>query len=166
MQLRSFKLRLVDGHVRVVPMTDGRGCPFSGPGVDLRGEPAEAAFRAAAPLLAALAAIEPGIVVRSVAVDLERPRITASLEPVSPDADPRLRVVRVDEGPALRRLLATSTAVTALLTTSAEEALTRREATAAPRPEPIATLTTAAPGPGPDPMTDTITDADAPAEET
>lgn len=164
MQLRSFKLRLVDGHARVVPMTDARGCPFSGPGVDLRGELAEAAFRAAAPLFAALAAIEPGIVVRSVAVDLERPRVTASLEPASPGADPRPRVVRVDEGPALRRLLATSTAVTALLTTAAEEAIARREVTAAPRPEPAAALPTAATGS--EPMTGTSTDAEAPAEET
>lgn len=164
MQLRSFKLRLIDGHVRVVPMTDARGCPFSGPGVDLRGEPAAAAFRAAAPLFAALAAIEPGIVVRSVAVDLERPRVTASLEPASPGTEQRPRVVRVDEGPALQRLLATSSAVTALLTTSAEEALARREATAAPRPEPTAALTPFATGS--DPMTDPRTDAEAAAEET
>ena len=38
MELRSFKLRLADEHVRVVPKTDAAGCPFSGPGVDLYGD--------------------------------------------------------------------------------------------------------------------------------
>ena len=50
MELRSFKLRLRDSHVRVVPKTDARGCPFSGPGADLFGADAAEAFRLAAPL--------------------------------------------------------------------------------------------------------------------
>ena len=42
---------------------------------------------------------------RSIAVDLERPRLTATLDPTVPEADPRARVVRLDDGPMLRRLL-------------------------------------------------------------
>lgn len=129
MELRSFKLRIADRHVRVVPRTDARGCPFSGPGVDLRGADADDAFRAAAPLIAGLAEAEPGIAVRSIAVDLERPRVTATLDPTTPEADPRPRVVRVDEGPLLRRLIeASGPAVTALVA-AATLALARRRAT-------------------------------------
>src|SRR5689334_17085046 len=103
-ELRSFKLRLADGHVRIVPRTDGQGCPFSGPGVDLRDDDAAEALRAGAALVDALTAIEPGVVVRSIAVDLERPRVTATLDAIHPAANGRPRVVRLDEGPALRRL--------------------------------------------------------------
>jgi hypothetical protein len=127
MRLRSFKLRLADVHVRVVPATDAAGCPFSGPGVDLRGEAAAAAIERAAPLLAALAEVEPGIVVRSIAVDLERPRVTASLEPTGA-SDPRPRVVRVDGGALLRRLLDASPEVCDHLAQEAARALARRAA--------------------------------------
>jgi hypothetical protein len=126
MELRSFKLRLADIHVRVVPKTDAQGCPFSGPGVDLRGQAAEEVFHAAAPLVAALATIEPGIVARSLAVDLERPRVTATLDPITPGADPRPRVVRIDEGPLLRRLLDASQAAIAHLSAAATAALAAR----------------------------------------
>jgi hypothetical protein len=105
MVLRSFKLRLRDTHVRVVPKTDALGCPFSGPGADLFGADATEAFRLAAPMIALLISFEPGVVVRSMAVDLERPRVTATLDPTVPDADPRARVVRLDDGPMLRRLI-------------------------------------------------------------
>lgn len=127
MRLRSFKLRLVDVHVRVVPATDAAGCPFAGPGVDLRGEAAMAAIELAAPLLAALAEVEPGIVVRSLAVDLERPRVTASLEPTT-HADRRPRVVRIDEGAILRRLLDASAPICDHLAQEAAGALSRRAA--------------------------------------
>jgi hypothetical protein len=126
-ELRSFKLRLADKHARVVPRTDARGCPFSGPGVDLRGEEAEEAFRAAAPLIAVLAEAEPGIRVRSIALDLERPRVTATLDPTTPGNDPRPRVVRLDDGPLLRRCLDASAAATAVLAAAAARALARRE---------------------------------------
>lgn len=128
MRLRSFKLRFADEHVRIVPATDAAGCPFSGPGVDLRGEPAARAFALAEPLLAALAEAEPGIAVRSLAIDLERPRITASLEPSAPGADPRPRVVRIDGGALLRRLLDRSPALCDHLGREAAAALARRAA--------------------------------------
>ena len=121
MELRSFKLRLADRHVRIVPKTDAEGCPFAGPGVDLLGESAEDAFRLAAPLLAALAAFEPGIAVRSLAVDLDRPRLTATLH-----AEGRPRVIRIDAGPALTRLLGETPALVAYLAEAAGRAVDAR----------------------------------------
>ena len=126
MELRSFKLRLRDAHVRVVPKTDAAGCPFSGPGADLFGADAAGAFRAAGPLLDALIAVEPGVVVRSIAVDLERPRVTATLDPTVPDADPRARVVRLDEGPMLHRLLRAAEPVIDYLVLAAARTLAAR----------------------------------------
>jgi hypothetical protein len=119
--LRSFKLRLADGHVRIVPKTDAVGCPFAGPGVDLLGDAAEEAFRLAAPLLARLAEFEPGVAVRSIAVDLQRPRITATLH-----ADGKPRVVRLDGGAALTRLLDATPALVAYLAEAAVVALVAR----------------------------------------
>jgi hypothetical protein len=121
--LRSFKLRLADGHVRIVPATDSTGCPFAGPGVDLFGEAANEAFRLASPLLAGLAAFEPGIAVRSLAMDLEKPRLTATVH-----AEGKPRVVRLEAGPALTRLLAATPALLAYLTAAASRALTARDA--------------------------------------
>lgn len=121
MQLRSFKLRLDDGHVRIVPLTDAAGSAFTGPGVDLRGPSAEEAFRLAAPLLAGLAEIETGISVRSISIDLQKPRLTATLH-----AEGRPRVVRIDEGPALTRLLQRTDAMIAYLIDSAMRAMAAR----------------------------------------
>jgi hypothetical protein len=125
-ELSSFKLRIADGHVRVVPKTDACGCPFSGPGVDLRGEEAARAFAAAAPLVAALMEVEPGIVVRSIAVDLSRPRVTATLDPGAPGMETRPRVVRVDDGPLLHRLIDASGPVVQMLSETAAHTLARR----------------------------------------
>jgi hypothetical protein len=119
--LRSFKLRLADGHVRIVPETDAEGCPFAGPGVDLFGEEAARAFDLASPLLAVLATFEPGIAVRSLAIDLERPRLTATLHGVG-----KPRVVRIEAGPALDRLLAATPALAAYLAEAAARALLAR----------------------------------------
>jgi hypothetical protein len=111
--------------------------------VDLRGEDAARAFAAAAPLIAALAEAEPGVVVRSIAVDLSRPRVTATLDPCAPPitptpthptlehatqpADARPRVVRVDESPLLHRLLDASGPAVEMLSTAAAQALARRQ---------------------------------------
>jgi len=105
-----------------VPKTDATGCPFAGPGVDLFGEAAEEAFRLAGPLLMALAAFEPGIAVRSLAIDLDKPRLTATLH-----AEGRPRVVRIDAGPALTRLLIETTALALYLAEAAGLALAARE---------------------------------------
>jgi hypothetical protein len=120
-ELRSFKLRLGDGHVRIVPKTDAAGCPFAGPGVDLFGEAAEEAFRLAAPLLTAIDEFEPGVAVQSIAVDLDKPRLTATLH-----AEGRPRVVRIDAGPALTRLLAATPDLAAYLAHAAARALLAR----------------------------------------
>ncbi|MDI1476077.1 hypothetical protein [Polyangium sp. y55x31] len=127
MQIRSFKLRVADRHVRVVPKTDAEGCPFSGPGVDLRGERAAQALTAAGPLFEALASFEPGVVIRSLSFDFERERLLATLEPTTPDADPRPRVVRIDGGPALRALLPLATTLATSLSALAAPVLAERQ---------------------------------------
>jgi hypothetical protein len=140
-RLRSFKLRLADAHVRIVPLTDAAGCPFSGPGVDLRGDAAARALALAAPLIAALHDAEPGVRVRSLAVDLERPRVTATLDPaaapgaggspgpaLAPADSLRARVVRLDDGALLRRLIEASGPICDHLARAAAEALARRAA--------------------------------------
>ncbi len=116
MRLRSFKLRLVDRHVRIVT----EGGP-SGLGVDLLGADADEAFRLAEPLLAALSLFEPGIRVRSLSVDLEKPKLTATLH-----ADGRPRVVRLDPGPALTRVLDELPALATHLIEAAGHALATR----------------------------------------
>jgi len=125
--LRSFKLRIADGHARAVPKTDARGCPFSGPGVDLRGVEAQAAFDAAKPLFDALLEVEPGVTLRSLSVDFERPRVLCTLEPTVPAADRRPRVVRIDDGPLLQRLLRKTEAVEAVLCKASARALAARK---------------------------------------
>jgi len=95
--LSSFKLRFHDEHVRAVPARDERGCPFAGPGVDVRGEAARVILAAAAPMIAWLAEREPGIEVRSLALsrapDGTPLRVLATLTPAPGD---RPRVVRID----------------------------------------------------------------------
>lgn len=127
LEILSFKLRFADEHARVMPKTDARGCPFAGPGVDLRGEDAQRAFAAAKPLIALLAEAEPGVVVRSLSVDLAKPRLLCTLEPSTPEKDPRPRVVRIEEGPLLRRMLGQCQAVISVLADASERALRRRE---------------------------------------
>jgi hypothetical protein len=122
-ELRSFKLRVADAHVRIVPATDDAGCPFAGAGVDLRGSEAEEAFRVAAPLLAALAEFEPGVVVRAVAVDVAARRVLATFEAIG-----RPRVVRLDTGPALERAWRDLPPILAHLTAASRAALARRAA--------------------------------------
>ncbi|MDI1435287.1 hypothetical protein [Polyangium sorediatum] len=126
MQIRSFKLRVADHHVRVVPMTDAAGCPFAGPGVDLRGERAAQAFAAAGPLFEALASFEPGVVLRALSFDFERERLLATLSPTAPDADPRPRVVRIDGGPALQILLPLAAVLATTLAALAAPVLAER----------------------------------------
>ena len=88
--LASFKLQLAEGRARILPMLDACGRPFSGPGVDLVGDEAAAAFVLAAPILAWLQAREP-VRVRSLSFDVGRRRLLVTVE-----AQPRPRVVRID----------------------------------------------------------------------
>jgi hypothetical protein len=60
--------------------------------------------------------------VRSIAVDLDKPRLTATLH-----AEGRPRVVRIDAGPALTRLLAATPDVAAYLAHATRHALAARE---------------------------------------
>jgi hypothetical protein len=74
-----------------VPSLGLDGCAFTGPGVDLRGEDADRAIAAAAPIEAWLAAREPGITLRSLSVDLRKMRVLVTLE-----TGERPRVLRFD----------------------------------------------------------------------
>lgn len=120
--LASYKLRLNDGHVRAVVARDERGCPFSGPGVDLRGEEAAPILALAAPFEAWLHAREPGVVLRSLSVDLVTRRILITLAPAPSE---RPRVVRIDP-PESDALIASSTPITTALGHAAREKLRRR----------------------------------------
>ena len=79
--------------MRAVPARDEAGCAFSGPGVDLRGEEARAIMALAAPFRAWLEAREPGVVPRSLSVDLAAQRVLITLQP---NPGERPRVVRID----------------------------------------------------------------------
>ena len=125
-RLRMFKLRFWDGHVHAVAATGVDGEHFDGPGVDLRGERAREAFDAAVPMLERLAELEPGIRVRSLSLNLERRRLLATLEPTTPETDPRYRVVRLDEGAVLDRVLDAAAPVITLLGERVADALQRR----------------------------------------
>lgn len=94
LRLASYKIRFHDVHVRAVPACDASGASFTGPGVDLMGADALAAIEAARPVIAWLDAREPGVVVRSISVKTEGPRVLVSLAPLG--ADPRPRAMRFD----------------------------------------------------------------------
>jgi hypothetical protein len=91
-RVASFKLRFFAQHVRVVPATDSRGCPFAGPGVDLFGEAAAEAFALAAPILGWLVAREP-VTMRTLGVDLVKRRLLGTAE--TPGERPR--VIAIDD---------------------------------------------------------------------
>ena len=94
--LASFKLRFVDEHVRIVPLTDHRGCAFAGPGVDLRGAAARDVFALAAPVVAWFTEREP-VTLRSLSMDLGRRRVLATFGALSVATGERPHVLRIDE---------------------------------------------------------------------
>jgi hypothetical protein len=95
--LASYKVRLHDHHVRAMPERSLDGAPFSGAGVDLRGEDARAVEDALRPVLDWLEAREPGVIVRSISVRPRGPRILVSLGPPNPHGlDARPRAVRFE----------------------------------------------------------------------
>ena len=100
--LASYKLRFHEDHVRAVPARDEAGCPFAGPGVDLRGAEALAILALAGPFRLWLDAREPGVTLRSLSVDVAARRVLITLEPMT--ADQRPRVVRI-ESPHSEELL-------------------------------------------------------------
>lgn len=102
MRLRSFKLHFFDEHVWIMP-AEVDGAPFTGTGVDLRGEAAREAFALAAPLLDVMRGYEPGLELRALSIDLERERLLAtSTASIAFERRPgeRPRVFRLDRGPA------------------------------------------------------------------
>ncbi|HSO37504.1 MAG TPA: hypothetical protein VLT33_33495 [Labilithrix sp.] len=120
--LASYKLRFHDVHVRAVPDRDEAGCPFAGPGVDLRGDEARAVLDLAGPVRAWLEAREPGVVLRSLSVDRTSRRVLITLEP---NPGERPRVVRVDP-PHSDDLLAGAGALEAAIATASAAKLRRR----------------------------------------
>lgn len=121
--LASYKLRFHEDHVRAVPSRDEAGCPFAGPGVDLRGAEALSILALAGPFRAWLEARDPGITLRSLSVDLASRRILITLEPMTSDQRPR--VVRIDP-PHSEELLAASKPLEAALGTACVMKLRQR----------------------------------------
>lgn len=80
--------------MRAVPACSPDGAPFTEPGVDLRGNDALVVIAAAKPIIAWLDAREPGVVVRSISVRTDGPRVLVSLAPRPHDRRPR--VIRFD----------------------------------------------------------------------
>ena len=128
LSLASYKLRFFEVHVRAVPARDEAGCPFAGPGVDLRGETARAILDDAAliaPFREWLAAREPGVVLRSMSVDVASGRVLITLEPAS--AEQRPRVVRIDRPTSDALLLAAAPLERALSLACLEKLRRRRD---------------------------------------
>lgn len=80
--------------MRAVPARDEAGCPFAGPGVDLRGAEALAILALAGPFRVWLETREPGVTLRSLSVDVAARRVLITLEPMT--AEQRPRVVRIE----------------------------------------------------------------------
>jgi len=124
--LASFKLRFHDVHVRAVPARDLSGCPFAGPGVDLRGENARAVLTEVAPIRGWLEAREPGIVLRSLSMDLVKSRVLITLfDQAANQAADRPRVLRFDP-PSANELEELAQPLLRALEQKVEEALQRR----------------------------------------
>ena len=94
--------------------------------MDLRGEAADEAIGQAGPLLDAIRAFEPGVVIRSVSIDLEKQRLLATLDPTTPEADERPRVVKIEGGPAMRGLMPLAEVLAAALARLAKPVLAAR----------------------------------------
>ncbi len=122
--LSSYKLRFFDSHVRAVPARSD-GCPFEGPGVDVRGPAALSILAAAAPVHAWLSAREPGVVLRtfSLARSPSGTRVLVTLEPSI--AGDRPRVLRFDDSHA-DELAAAAASAEALVVEACLLALARR----------------------------------------
>lgn len=128
--LASYKLRFFDEHVRAVPARDADGCPFAGPGVDVRGEAARAILVAAAPVTAWLEAREPGVVLRTMSISRgkrgdEAPRVLVTLESTAQGERPR--VLRF-EAPHAEEITEAAKASEALVEEACVAALARRRA--------------------------------------
>jgi hypothetical protein len=95
MEIESFKLRLRDTHVRVLPKTGLQGKRFAGPGVDLLGADAVAIIRESEGFIAWARARDSTCEVRSVSVQLEPHRVTISLDDVHQAAHGKPQVIRI-----------------------------------------------------------------------
>jgi len=120
-RLKSYKLHFAASRVRVV--FEG----FDGPGVDLLGEVAAAAFAHATGMLAWIDERERGMKARSMSVDLDKRRVLITFDV----GGSRPVVVRVDE-PASVDLIARGEPLERFLEARSEEAIRRRASVPAP----------------------------------
>lgn len=88
--IARFRIRIDEARVRAAPARDLRGAPFAGPPVDLDRDAARAIVALAAPIAAWMDAVEPGAVLRSIAVDVGTGGVVATLA-----GAPRPRVLRI-----------------------------------------------------------------------
>jgi hypothetical protein len=114
-----------------VPARGLDGAPFTGAGVDLRGDDAARVIAAAAPIVAWLGAREPGVVVRSISVVVDHartgggPRVLVSLEALERSQGDRPRALRF-EGVHAEELREAGRVAEELLGSLAAAALARR----------------------------------------
>jgi hypothetical protein len=109
-KLKSYKLHVANAHVRVVPETDASGAPFSGAGIDLKGELANEVFALASGMLAWIEERERGMKARSMSVDLKTGRVLITFDvggsrPVVVRVDPPASVDLIERGAELERQL-------------------------------------------------------------
>lgn len=120
--LASIKLHFFERRVRCVVEPGASAVVAGGPGVDLVERDAERVLEAAAALCGALAAVEPGIRVRSMLVDRRSRRVVATL---AGDGG-RPRVVKLLEGALFERLMALCDDLVGVAGPLVVEALRRR----------------------------------------
>jgi len=127
MEFSRYKLRFADGHIRAVCSPRAAVTP---PGVDLFGEEAAPALAAAAPVIAWLQAMEPGVPIRAILVDRDAMRVQISIDerieiPGSSSEKLRPRMFRAD-GPLAEELLALAAPVDEALARAVPGILARR----------------------------------------
>jgi hypothetical protein len=126
LEIESFKLRLRDTHVRVLPRSV-QGQRFSGPGIDLLGSDATSVFEAAEGFVQWAKARDSTCDVRSVSVQMAPQRITISLADVHGTAHGKPQVIRIDP-PESSELMDVALKLLPLLARLAGATLSRRAA--------------------------------------
>ena len=127
MEFSRYKLRIHDGHIRVVCAAPSGVLP---PGVDLFGAEAAPAFAAASPLIDWLRAMEPGVPIRAILVDRDGGRVQISIDerievPGAASEKLRPRMFRAD-GPLAEEFLALATPIDEALARAVPIVVARR----------------------------------------
>ena len=123
-ELRSFKLRFLDEHVRIMPAR------FDGPGVDVRGAEARRCFELAKDMIAWLVARQPSVKLRALSVDFPTQRILVSFEDAhATGVRARPMVLRIDPPESIELLELAKPLCDHLVKTSRESIARRPSAT-------------------------------------